>query len=1358
MFQSFPRNHSARVLVLALALACFASWATSRTYSHSNPLASHPSNRATASKTFAEYFERDKGVPAISSAALQASTADLAITKTASPSAGTANGSQLTYTITVTNGGPDTATDVNVNDPLPAGTTFFSVTPSQGSCSAPAPGNTGTLNCSLGSVATPGSATITLVVTFTAAPGTAISNTATVASTSTDPNPGNNSATSTTSVAQTFCSPVTTIADSGAGSLRSAIFCANANPGLDAITFNIPGSGVHSIALLSPLPSINSPVFLDGYSQPGSVQNTLLNGDNAVLAIELNGASAEAGFVNGLTINSGGGGSTVSGLVINRFLNHGIFSGASGNRIAGNFIGTNAAGTAALTNARDGIQVNNGSNNTIGGPSAGARNIISGNGVTSPPGPSNGVDLFGTSSSGNVVQNNYIGTDATGTLAVPNLTGVNVNGAANNTIVGNLISGNNQNGVQINTSTATGNSVRGNFIGTTANGSAPLGNNGLGVAVFGTSRNTIGGDVAGARNVISGNRGSGVSISNGSTLNVVQGNLIGTDVNGTTAIPNGLNGQAGVFIFGSLNTIGGSSAAARNIISGNKGIGVRIQQSSSNSILGNYIGTDITGNVGLGNIHRGVMLSGASNNTIAGNVLSGNVGSGNDGAGVTIEDGGTGNQVQGNFIGTNANGTTALGNAQFGVLIDRSSGNTIAMNTVAFNGTGGGGAGVLVGTFDPGSNLSGPSSGNAIHQNSIFSNYGLGIDLSADATFGVTPNDSCDTDSGPNNFQNFPVLNAVSSSGGNTTIQGTLNSTPNTSFTLEFFSNDAADPSGNGEGQTYIGSTSVTTDGTCNASFTVTVPVTVSSSQVISATATDPGGNTSEFSAWSSSTTTTVASNNNPSTYGQAVTFTATVTSGAGTPTGTVTFKDGAATLGTGTLDGSGQATFTSSSLSVSTHSITAVYSGSANYNSSTSEALIQTVNQATTTTTLASDNNPSTYGQPVTFTATVTSSGGTPTGTVTFKDGTTTLGTSSLDGSGQATLTTSSLSAGTHSITAVYNGDSNFSGSTSSTTTQIVNQASTSTSLTSSQNPSTYGQPVTFTATVTSNAGTPTGTVTFKDGTTTLGSSSLDGSGQATLTTSALSAGTHSITAVYNGDSNFSGSTSSATTQTVNQASTTTSLTSSPNPSTYGQPVTFTASVTVGPPGSGTATGTVTFKDGAMVLATVVLNGSGQATYTTSSLFIGTHSITATYSGDANFKGSTSPPLIQTVATPPSTESVKVNGGGSILLTTGGSGTFGLVGMVSKSDVPSGNVEYQDHDTGMNIKSTTITAVVVTGIHAQMFGKATVNGAGSFDFVVDVDDLGEPGTGVDKFRIQLSNGYTAGPALISGGNIQVHN
>jgi hypothetical protein len=192
------------------------------------------------------------------------------------------------------------------------------------------------------------------------------------------------------------------------------------------------------------------------------------------------------------------------------------------------------------------------------------------------------------------------------------------------------------------------------------------------------------------------------------------------------------------------------------------------------------------------------------------------------------------------------------------------------------------------------------------------------------------------------------------------------------------------------------------------------------------------------------------------------------------------------------------------------------------------------TVQLAATSTSVVSSLNPSTYGQSVTFTATVTSSGGTPPGTVTFKDGSATLGTGKLSG-GTATFTTSTLSVGSHSITAVYGGSVDFAGSTSSILTQTVNQAATSTSVTSSLNPSTFGQPVTFTATVTSAGGTPTGTVTFNDGSSALGTGTLSG-GTTTFTTSTLSVGTHSITAVYGGSTSFSGSTSPVLSQVVNQ------------------------------------------------------------------------------------------------------------------------------------------------------------------------------------------------------------------------------
>jgi autotransporter-associated beta strand protein len=204
------------------------------------------------------------------------------------------------------------------------------------------------------------------------------------------------------------------------------------------------------------------------------------------------------------------------------------------------------------------------------------------------------------------------------------------------------------------------------------------------------------------------------------------------------------------------------------------------------------------------------------------------------------------------------------------------------------------------------------------------------------------------------------------------------------------------------------------------------------------------------------------------------------------------------------------------------------------------------------------------------------------------------------------------------------------------------VGTENTQTTLTSSANPSAFGQAVTFTATVTSMISLPmlipTGTVTFMDGTTTLGTATLSSTGIATFTTSTttpLSAGTHTITAVYGGDTNFTASTSAPLTQTVSAAASTTMITlsSSANPSVFGQPVTFTATVTAVAPATGTPTGTVTFSEGTTTLGTGILNSSGQATFQTSSLSVGTHLITATYSGDTTFSPSTTTsPLSQTV------------------------------------------------------------------------------------------------------------------------------
>jgi len=373
--------------------------------------------------------------------------------------------------------------------------------------------------------------------------------------------------------------------------------------------------------------------------------------------------------------------------------------------------------------------------------------------------------------------------------------------------------------------------------------------------------------------------------------------------------------------------------------------------------------------------------------------------------------------------------------------------------------------------------------------------------------------------------------------------------------------------------------------------------------------------------------TVTLTASLNPSTFGQAVTFAATVSSASGTPTGTVTFEEGSGHLGKVTLSG-GVATLTTSTLGVGTKSITAVYGGDADFSGSTSSALGQMVTAATSTVALSSSPNPSTFGQAVTFTATAASElSGAPSGSVTFENGSVSLGRVKLTG-GVATLTKSTLGVGTDSITAVYGGDADFSGSTSSALGQVVTAATSTITLTSSLNPSTSGQAVTFTATVApAFSGVANGNVTFKNGNATLGKFKLAG-GVATLTTSTLGVGADSITAVYGGNADFSGSASSALGQVVTAATTTVSLTSSPSPSTFGQAVTLTATVSST---SGTPAGLVVFNNGNAWIGAAGLTG-GVATLTTSTLGVGTNSITAVYGGSANYSGSASSALGQVV------------------------------------------------------------------------------------------------------------------------------
>lgn len=652
---------------------------------------------------------------------------------------------------------------------------------------------------------------------------------------------------------------------------------------------------------------------------------------------------------------------------------------------------------------------------------------------------------------GGVVQDNYVGLDATGVNPAGNRWGV-VALSAGNLVTGNVISANTVDGVDV---IGDGNTVRGNLIGTDATGLTPQGNLAVGVYVGGDGLATANADIDG--NLVSGNFGNGITINNGSFV-TVHGNFIGTDGAGDAGpldmfdTPVFANFGGGIGIFGAShdNLIGGSTAGAGNVISGNGGSGVLVAAAAGalNTIRGNLIGIDVN--------HAADGNNGSGVDVITGKVvIAGNVVGGNFADGLYLKT--TGTVVTGNFIGTDAFGNPTLGNYGHGVHVTGNNnqvGGTSAGagNVIAFNGLSGAGSGVMVKD----------GTGNAIRGNSIFSNVSLGIELYAAANVSPTgfvfplENDSAGH-TGANNYQNFPVLASVTSDGTNVTVSATLSAQPNTLYTLDFFTNDVGDAQGHGQGKSYVGSSaSVMTDASGHANFTATFNNVPAGQAVWSATATDAAGNTSEFALnadavvstpTTQGTTTDLTSSANPSVYGRSVTFTATVTGGTLVPTGTVTFFVNGVQASVVTLAaGSNTATYTTASLGTAGAMVTAVYGGDANYNGSTG-ALPQSVNRAGTATTIASSLPGAVAGQTITFTATVTpDAGGTypsmPTGLVTFLDNGAAIGTGTLDASGHATLSTNALSVGPHSITAMYNSDANFSASASAPLTQNVTAA----------------------------------------------------------------------------------------------------------------------------------------------------------------------------------------------------------------------------------------------------------------------------------------------------------------------------
>ena len=490
---------------------------------------------------------------------------------------------------------------------------------------------------------------------------------------------------------------VTNANDAGAGSLRQALLDANSTPGANLIHFNLPGSGVRTVAPLTPLPLIRNTLTIDGYSQPGSSPNTLANSNNAVLLVRLDGVNITNGFPTGLCFSNAANNS-VRGLILVRFYTGIQLYASSGNTIAGNWIGLDADGVSR-GNLGPGVDVtcavfNRSTGNLIGGVTPADRNVISGNRV--------GVSFFPTSADYNTVQGNFIGTDATGAL--------------------------------------------------------PRGNTFEGIKVQSATNIVIGGASLGARNLICAN-GTGISLV-GSTRDVVQGNFIGADATGHYALSNtgdGIDVQNCTLI-----TLGSPNAG--NLIGNNGGYGISLLGCATNTVQGNWIGTDATGAWPLGNGKDGIYLQDSSGTTMGG---------------------------------------TAAG----------------AANVIEFNL----GAGVNI--------YSGQS--NKVSASSIFDNAGPGILLGA----------------GANQSQSAPVLTSAGSAYSSIQVQGTLASQPKTLYSLEFFASPPWDAWGITEGRTYLGAMSLATDGTGNGAFAVTLPASAPADWLVTATATDPAGNTSAFSA-----------------------------------------------------------------------------------------------------------------------------------------------------------------------------------------------------------------------------------------------------------------------------------------------------------------------------------------------------------------------------------------------------------------------------------------------------------------------------------------------------------------------------
>ena len=729
------------------------------------------------------------------------------------------------------------------------------------------------------------------------------------------------------SQAQAATFSVTNTNDSGGGSLRQAILDANTTPGADKIWFEIPGVGPHTITPLTPLPLLTDQVHIDGYSQPGSAYATETTA--AVIMIDLDGAPAGAG--SGIELSAGSSQSRIRGLAIHNFVQNGITInvGVDNVQVEGNWIGV-TAGWGAGGNGASGIYANVSVGSTFGGFSYDCRNVISNH-------SSAGVMISGGQA--NTVSGNNVGVDPGGAEPMPNNFGIYLDATTSPLIGGdsaasrNIVSGNTNAGIRLGDVTQA--RVSGNYVGTNAEGSFAIAN-GMGISVVGlSSQNTIGTSNVGGGNVISGNVLFGLYIEG--NQNDVFGNMIGTEATGLGALP---NGQDGVRINGECgdNQIGASGVGQANIISGNGDNGVAILGAFDNFVQCNLIGLNASG-AACPNDSSGVYTLNGARNQIGGPNLTlttgqysgrlgtaaisgdGNVISGNNAHGAFI-DGSGDSIVQGNLIGTDIAGTSAVPNALDGIVVSSADGTLIGGpsgggNIVSGNGLNGiqvnltqgctiqcnlvgvstnldtlpnqysgitvdvSGPVIIGGAPDMGNQVSNNARDgiytddstpvtitfnkiwnngwngialadqttyyDTISRNSIFGNGSIGISFGGTNT--PTPNDGNNNNPNkPNRGFNYPEFSSPTFplAGGTVHLTGTAPPFSDVEF---FKTGDPADPSGHGQGQTWLTTVPVGAAGTFAADLTgLAVGDSISATATSTAQAPAGAGNTSEFS------------------------------------------------------------------------------------------------------------------------------------------------------------------------------------------------------------------------------------------------------------------------------------------------------------------------------------------------------------------------------------------------------------------------------------------------------------------------------------------------------------------------------